>query len=352
MTQFEARGSTRIPEQQDVHQVLIIGAGLSGLMAASTLQQHGISTLLLDKGASVGGRLATRRIGRGMADHGAQFFSVRTHAFQQYVHTWLDEDIIYEWSTGWSDGSMRISVATSGYPRYASYGGMNALAKHLAKRLTARIDTLITAVSHETHTWILKTERGLQIRGKHLILTPPVPQSLALLDAGGTSLSQSNRASLEPIQYAPCLAGLFHVDGGMLLPEPGAIQSPEPSVNFIADNKRKGISPDARIITVHASPEFSTSAYDAPENDVLEALWAFLTRWIGSETHLIERQLKKWRYALPLTQHPERALLAEAVPPLVFAGDAFAAPRIEGAVLSGIAAGERLAALIDPAMQS
>ncbi|MBN1666669.1 MAG: NAD(P)-binding protein, partial [Anaerolineales bacterium] len=54
---------------------LILGAGMSGLMAANRLQQAGVETLLLEKARGVGGRMATRRFGGGVFDHGAQFFT-------------------------------------------------------------------------------------------------------------------------------------------------------------------------------------------------------------------------------------------------------------------------------------
>ena len=58
---------------------------------------------------------------------------------------------------------------------------------------------------------------------------------------------------------------------------------------------------------------------------------------------LREMQLKRWRYALPTTLHPERYLLATGIPTLAFAGDAFGWPRVEGAALSGLTAGDALA---------
>ncbi len=38
--------------------VIIVGAGICGLLAAHTLANAGISTRIVDKGRSVGGRLA------------------------------------------------------------------------------------------------------------------------------------------------------------------------------------------------------------------------------------------------------------------------------------------------------
>lgn len=58
--------------------VLIVGVGICGLVAATSLTAGGLRVVLLDKGRSVGGRLGTRRVGPGRADHGAQFFTARS----------------------------------------------------------------------------------------------------------------------------------------------------------------------------------------------------------------------------------------------------------------------------------
>ena len=41
---------------------VIVGAGISGLITARRLADAGVSAMVFDKGRSVGGRLATRRI--------------------------------------------------------------------------------------------------------------------------------------------------------------------------------------------------------------------------------------------------------------------------------------------------
>ncbi len=98
--------------------VVVVGAGLSGLLAARTVAERGHTVIVLDKGVGPGGRLATRRIGAATLDHGAQFFTVRTDEFAALVHGWRSAAVVREWCRGFG--------AEDGYPRYAVRGGMNA----------------------------------------------------------------------------------------------------------------------------------------------------------------------------------------------------------------------------------
>ena len=89
--------------------VVVIGAGLAGLMAAQLLHNNGHSVVVLDKGKSPGGRLATRRIGDATLDHGAQFFTVRESEFEHVVQQWVQAGIVREWCKGFAtpDGHPR-----------------------------------------------------------------------------------------------------------------------------------------------------------------------------------------------------------------------------------------------------
>jgi hypothetical protein len=336
-------------EQVHNADVLIIGAGLSGLMAARALQERGISSTVLDKGSSVGGRMATRRIGPGLADHGAQFFTVRDNSFRQIVDRWLDERLVFEWSQGFSDGSLlppgSLPPTGDGHPRYAAHGGMNALTKHLAAELSSIIMThvkVMTATA-DASGWILQDEDGNLYTGQALIMTPPVPQSLDMLDAGATDLAEHDRETLQRVEYAPCLTGLFWVEGRVTLPYPGAVQRRDNPISWIADNQAKGISPDATLITVQANETYSAQMWSAPDERILNALRTDLQIFMPDDAQIRDAQIKRWRYSQVTRTHPDRCLVADLRVPLIFAGDAFGGPRVEGAILSGIAAGQTLA---------
>jgi hypothetical protein len=227
---------------------------------------------------------------------------------------------------------------------------MNALAKYVAAQLepavVIRADTRVRSLKPAEHGWQAWDESGQTYTSRAVLLTAPAPQALELLPR--EPLSAADRSALERITYAPCVAGLFHIEGTTTLPEPGAVQTPDQPISWIADNRRKGISPEATIITVHAGPDFSRELWEQPDAAALDALRAALKPFLGAQAVIAEAQLKRWRYALPTVLHAERYLLAENLPPLAFAGDAFQEPRVEGAALSGLAAGKALAARLVP----
>ncbi len=72
--------------------VIVIGAGLSGLLAAGKLNASGYRVIVLDKGRGVGGRLATRRMDGAVFDHGAQYFTVQDPGFDAIVQDWQESD--------------------------------------------------------------------------------------------------------------------------------------------------------------------------------------------------------------------------------------------------------------------
>lgn len=319
---------------------LVVGAGLSGLVAARELQNAGYRVSLVDKGRSPGGRLATRRIRAGLADHGAQFFTVRDPRFQEQVDRWLQADLVYVWGRGWSDGSL-LKTTPDGHPRYATRGGMNALAKDLAASFEdLQVNRRIAAIDYREGIFNVADSDGEALQARAVLLTPPTPQALDLL--GEVTVSDDERAALEKIQYGACLCGLFAVEGGVQLPIPGAIQNHENTVYWLADNQRKGISPDERIITAHANYEWSAAHYDDPEEAVLAFLRAAVEQRLLTGSKIVEQQLKKWRYSVPLQMHPDDYVEIEALP-LFFAGDAYGGrARVEGAYLSGLLAGQAM----------
>jgi renalase len=318
---------------------LIIGAGIAGLTAAHALRAGGMPTPILEAQSVAGGRLATlvETGAAGLAavfDHGAQFFTVRDDAFAKLVQSWLADGTISEWSRGFAtaDGSFYAD----GHARYLATGGMAALAKYLAAGLDLRLDQPVSQISVKDGLWLVTTGADRRWLARCLILTPPVPQSLRLLQAGDVHLPEGAGKALAHITYEPCIAALVELDGPSRLPEPGGMWPLGEPLAWIADNHRKGISAAPGAVTLHAGPEFSHSFWDAPDGEVVSLLAEAAAPWLGAKVW--RSHVRRWRYSKPLRTHPRRHLYCSEPAPLIFAGDAFAGPRVEGAALSGLSA--------------
>lgn len=320
---------------------LIVGAGLAGLAAAQQLQARGVHVTLLDKGRGVGGRMATRRLGAALCDHGAQFFTVRDERFSALRATWEQAGLVREWARGFA--TTAGIIATDGHPRYCGNDGMNALAKQLAQGLDVRVSEQVKTLRYQAGLWEALTESGLRVTAEALILTPPVPQTLALLDASELVLPTPARQALERISYDPCFAVMAVFDQPTSIPAPGAVKFEEPAADWplawLADNQQKGISP-VPAITLHATPAFTRAHWDTPYEIVAQKLLAAAQPWLNQVPQTY--QVHRWRYSQPAVTHPEHCLFVAQPGPVVFAGDAFNGPRVEGAIRSGWAAAEAL----------
>ena len=126
--------------------VVVVGAGIAGLMAAQTLVKNSHDVVVVDKGRSPGGRLATRRIDDATLDHGAQFFTVRDPLFKSHVEKWIASGVVTEWCRGFDSATQN----NDGFPRYRGVRGMTDIAKHLANGLDVRCNTLAFSIARGT----------------------------------------------------------------------------------------------------------------------------------------------------------------------------------------------------------
>lgn len=325
--------------------VVVVGAGLSGLTAAGRLQGRGHRVIVLDKGRGVGGRLATRRISTpdgavAVVDHGAQFFTVRSDEFGAAVQTWIDTGIVREWCRGFDQ--------QDGHPRYVVNGGMTALAKHLAsgasgrEPLDVRTSTLVFEIRPGTHSgWTVVIDDGTTIDCDAVITTCPLLQSYSITVTAGAELP----GDLLRSDYDRTIGLLAVLDGPPRIPGPGGLQNPDAVFSWIGDNQAKGVS-SVPAVTCHAGPTWSAEHWDDDPDAGRDALIEAARPYFG-DASIVVAEYKKWRFATPRAPWPDPYIVSPAEPgTLVFAGDAFAGPKMEGAFLSGLAAANHLGSVL------
>jgi predicted NAD/FAD-dependent oxidoreductase len=305
--------------------VIVVGAGLSGLTAARRIAGRGHEVTVLDKGRSSGGRCATRRIGDATLDHGAQFFTVRSAEFANITDTWLGAGVAREWCRGFG--------ANDGHPRYCGTNGMTTITKHLATGLDVRCSSMVFSVERTMSHWKVNLDDGTAFDADAVVITCPIPQSMSLL--ANTDLGIPD--GIRTIEYDKTIAALVVVSGETSVPAPGGVQDGDATFSFVADNQQKGISA-TRALTLHCNASFSEANWWSDPDVTHASVMSLAATWIG-DAKIIEHQPKRWRMATPRTTWHERCWSANGI---VLAGDAFAGPRVEGAVLSGLAAAEQV----------
>jgi renalase len=308
---------------------VVVGAGLSGLVAAHRLAAAGDEVTVLEKDGVPGGRLSTRAVGAAVVDVGAQFFTVRSEAFAAMVEPWQRAGLVYEWTRGFDD-------PPDGYPRYAVRGGMGALGAHLAHGLDVRLDTMCFSVRRAGRRWEVGIDDGSSVTADALVLTCPVPQSSSLVMTAEVAVPETLRRT----DYHRTIALLVELDGPTAVPPPGGVQHDDGTFSFVADNQHKGVSP-VPALTLHVNHEQSIARWDDERGELTASLLAAAAPWIGG-AGVVEAQVRRWRFAGPQVCWPEACWMAEGSAPLVLAGDAFAGPKVEGAALSGVAAAAAL----------
>ena len=302
-------------------QVIVVGAGLSGLTVARRIADAGHDVIVLDKGRSSGGRCATRRIGDAVLDHGAQFFTVRSDEFAATVDEWLRAGVAREWCRGFGAGD--------GHPRYCGTNGMTTITKHMTEGLAVRYSQMVFNIERNNRGWRVHLDDGTHLDADQVVVTCPIPQSMALLV--NTDLQVPD--GIRNIEYDRTIAALVVVDGVTNVPVPGAVQNGDATFSIVVDNQMKGVSP-VRALTLHCNAAFSEEHWSSDVAVTHERVMSLAQSWIGDAT-VVEHQPKRWRLATPRTTWHEPCWAYDGI---VLAGDAFAGPRIEGAVLSGVAA--------------
>ena len=313
------------------HDVLILGAGLSGLKAARDLQAAGRRVLVLDKSRGVSGRASTRRWDDVPVDHGAQFFTARSDAFRTQVADWISRGVCFEWAKGFHQWDEESGIKPpdadkeNGHPRHACRAGMSALGKDLAAGLEK--DRVRTGTR-----------------------TMPVPQALALLESSPDTGTQSALdpfvlSKLHAVEMAPSLAVMLRGDAPA--PEWQGVQLRDKAITWIgadSDKRDPASLPDGqRVFVIHGSGPFSREWQDRDLEEAADRMVARAGEIVGDWiTTLPDRQVHRWRYSsVPHGLENDSCLRngeygeAGERPPLYFAGDTFLHSKVEGAWSSG-----------------
>lgn len=338
------------------HDVVIVGAGISGLAAAGRLREAGREVLVLEKSRGLGGRAATKRIhsdeGEIPVDHGAQYFTVRDRRFRDRVDRWQELGICFPWCEefpNWNDGKMTEPNPLWKETRYACRGGMSTLGKHLAEGIEVIRGHQVASVEKTASGWLLRAEgEGHPVVGaRTLFVSAPPNQALSLV---GRELPSEQLDLVEHIECVPCIAVIARY----------AAQTPAPPWKGIRirdhrsilswigwDTSRRKSGTPGRVAVLHGTGDYSRRWLEAGHDALMTAGAEMLAdaarvagSWMGHPEEFI---VHRWKHAQISGSSVQGGFLRVACDlPLYLIGDGFNGGRIEGAWLSGTFAAEDL----------
>ena len=330
--------------------VAVVGAGLSGLMCARTLMDHGIDVIVFEKSRGAGGRMATRRAPEGLRfDHGAQYFTARDRRFQRYVTSWLQDGFVERW-----DGRIvsleggQVEEKHHAVERFVGVPGMNAICRHLAKDVNVLLETRVARVTRADDSWQLTTvDEEIHPGFDGVVISAPAPQAADLLGPAPLLRDQAKALTM-----GGCWALMVAFAEPLDLPFDGAFVQESP-LSWVARNTSKPERGIQETWVLHASAEWTISHIDVESESVQTQLLAAFFAATGMDPlPPAYAAVHKWRYAIPSggtrsdadmqgTGLAEGCLWDEQLR-IGACGDWCHGARVEGAFLSGMAISGRV----------
>ncbi len=308
--------------------VIVVGAGISGVACARSLDEADVPVVVLDRGSRIGGRVASRSIDGRPVDLGASYLTASEDRFAKQVERWRGAGLAHPWTDTFAVLSPDAAPETKTGPmRWGAPGGLRTLVEDLADGLDVR--------RHEVTRVHRFSQGGLEVDGltaSVVVLAMPDGQAARLLGPDLVEVAESLDRSFEPtlalVATYPRRSWDFD----------GAFVNDDPDLTWIADDgSRRG--DDAPVLVAHSTPELAARHLDDPRAAEPALVEALVRR--GIEVTPNSTVVKRWSMAKPTGERDAPYLLTEAG--VGVCGDGWGpVSKVEGAYLSGLALGEAI----------
>ncbi|QQE64844.1 hypothetical protein GFS31_15270 [Leptolyngbya sp. BL0902] len=364
--------------------VIVVGAGISGITAAQRLAQAGCRVRVLDKSRGLGGRMATRRVtepqGDGptvAVDHGCRLIPWPSPPEESWLMPWIDQGLLQPWTptefTLGADGSVALRAVQEGVaaPYYSVSQGMSALAKAMATGLSIQRQSRVTQVWLTAAGWRVDwvndaagvaagsdPEATTPLEARALVLALPAAQVIPILRAATARNAEltSFWAAAAAVTFDPVITVMAGYDSAIRADLSGVPANEStaagwmvwgdghPVLRWVVLDSSKRPHPPYPVVVAHSTAAFAEAHFDAADlpsvgQEILAAAAASLGHWLAQPTWM---QVHRWRYGLVKQAHPANVLYTEAVPTLAGCGDWCGGVGLNEAVISGEAAAQRI----------
>jgi len=319
-------------------QVAVVGAGLSGLIAARILKNHGHRVQMFEKTGEPGGRISSIRHGGATFDTGAQYFTVRDKTFEKLVKSLIKAGVVQQWSADIRALGRSVPSGKRRTPvRYVGIPTMSAVPRHLASSLDIFFDTHVTGAELTGRGWLIHA--GKKEVEKHfdvILISAPPPEARSLI----SSIPSLYDRSIS-VGFSPCWTVTSVFAKKIALGYDAAFIHGSP-VSWAARDSSKPSRTSSETWVLHGNPAWSHTHIRAkPEFVVKTLLGSFLRASGCSSENPVSSQAMLWPYAKATNPTDENCLWDASVMAGLL-GDWCSMSRVEGAFLSGAAAADRV----------
>lgn len=326
--------------------VAVIGAGLSGLICARTLRDHGLDVKVFDKGRKPAGRMSTRKTRSGFFfDHGCQYFNATDKRFRRYVQSWEQQGLVDQWDVP----LVRVANGQtlplkSDQARYVGVPGMSAICQHIAQDVSVKSGVRISKVAFDQRWTLFDDSENAFADFEHLVVAIPAGQAMDLLH-GQTPISNS----ISTVGMRKSWTTLASIPKRLAWPHSAAVVE-DNLLAWVCNNSSKpgrDSAVEQQNWVLQANPAWSAQRFEDDPEEIAQAMLAAFESIIG-ERFSPPSYLKahRWKFALadPKTPGvpPAQHSLYDPTVSLAVCGDWCCGHNVQAAFLSGSAAAGRI----------
>ena len=237
--------------------IVIIGAGVSGLLCGKRLTEAGHSALLIDKGRNVGGRLSTRRTDGAIFHHGASSLP------DFYKHKDLPEFGLETFKR-----AEREKVIRRQGDLFEPVRSVSHLVNFFAKSLTIQKSCEVASLNLQNKTIDVtcRSDSSKKIPYDLLIISIPPNQAKILIN---NQIDRFND-SLDKVEMRSSAAALFSFDLDPELFKESHFSNEKVQIQI--ENNRFNCEQRLFCLTVHTKEPFARMVVDNDKNIIKEIL--------------------------------------------------------------------------------
>ena len=219
-----------------IHDIVIVGGGISGTYLSSLISRERHSLLIVEKSKSVGGRLCSKPVGAGIADYGCQVINPKSKQAITLTKKLFQNKLLRKSNIKELNDSFICRYGLSKIPKYLSLG------------VPTLNNTKITKIERKKGTWFLRSENHL-IKSRIIVFTMPPQQISELLFQNNIK----NKLIIPKVQYHSFYTITFSSSSVFKF----SSSITEKNFAWIINNKKKGIFNLDNIYTVNTSEELT-----------------------------------------------------------------------------------------------